>query len=85
MIASGRHRFTAAGTGTLRLKLTAAGRRTIRHAKSLKLTIVTRFAPAAGTAVVATKRLTVRAKPRRSATRRAGAARGWHIAGVRVR
>ena len=48
MIASGRHRFTAAGTGTLRLKLTAAGRRTIRHAKSLKLTIVTRFAPAAG-------------------------------------
>jgi hypothetical protein len=85
MIASGRHRFTAAGTGTLRLKLTAAGRRAIRHAKSLKLTIVTRFAPAAGEPVVATKRLTVRAKPKRSATRRGGQARGWQLLGAGVR
>jgi large repetitive protein len=82
MIASGRHRFTGPGTGTLRLKLTSAGRWAIRHPKSLKLTIVTRFTPTAGKAVVATKRLTVRAKPKRSATR-AREARGWRLVGVR--
>ena len=57
----------------------------MRHAKSLKLAIVTRFTPATGKAVVATKRLTVRAKPKRSAAGRAGAARGWRLVGVRVR
>jgi hypothetical protein len=67
MIASARHRFAAAGTGTLRLKLTAAGRRAIRHAKSLKLAIVTRFAPRSGKAISVTKRVTVHAKRKRSA------------------
>ena len=84
MIASARRRFTAAGAGTLRLKLTSAGRRAMRHVKSLKLAIVTRFTPATGKAVVATKRLTVRAKPKRSARGRAGAARGWRLVGVRL-
>ena len=84
MIASARRRFTAAGAGTLRLKLTSAGRRAMRHVKSLKLAIVTRFTPATGKTVVATKRLTVRAKPKRSARGRAGAARGWRLVGVRL-
>jgi hypothetical protein len=84
MIASARRRFTAAGAGTLRLKLTSAGRRAMRHVKSLKLAIVTRFTPATGKAVLATKHLTVRAKPKRSARGRAGAARGWRLVGVRL-
>jgi Bacterial Ig-like domain (group 3) len=85
LIASGSHRFATTGAGTLRLKLTSAGRRAIRHAKSLKLAIVTRFTPKGGKAVVATKRLTVRARPKRSAGRSGGAARGWRVVSLRAR
>jgi hypothetical protein len=73
-VASGRHRFATAGVGTLRLKLTSAGRRAIRHAKSLKLAIVTRYTPTAGTAVTTMQRLTVRAKGRK---RGRAATDGW--------
>jgi hypothetical protein len=86
LIASGKHRFAAAGTGSLRLRLTRAGsrriRRALRRAKSVKLTIVTRFAPAAGVSVVAVKRVTVKSRPAKSA--RAFADRGdWAIADIR--
>jgi Big-like domain-containing protein len=83
VLASARHRFATAGTGTLRLKLTNAGRRAIRHAKSLKLAIVTRYTPTGGKAVVATQRLTVRAKGKRKAAR-AATAGGWRLAGTAV-
>ena len=82
VIASGRHRFAAAGPGTLRLKLTKAGRRAVRHAKSLKLAIVTRYTPTGGRPVTTTKRLTVSAKGRK---RGRAAAEGWHSLGATVR
>lgn len=78
MLASGRHRFARAGSGTLRLKLTGAGRRTIRRAKSLKIAIVTRYTPTGRRAIVATKRLTVRAKPKRRDASARGAG-GWRF------
>jgi len=62
LVASGRHRFATAGRGKLRLKLSSAGRRLIRHARKLRLAIVTRFTPTGGTPVVTIQRLTVRAK-----------------------
>jgi hypothetical protein len=62
LIASASHRFAAAGKGSLRLKLTAAGRKAARAGKSTKIAIVTRFKPSAGQAVVTTRRLTVKAR-----------------------
>jgi Big-like domain-containing protein len=61
LIASASHRFAAAGKGSLRLKLTAAGRKASRAGKSTKIAIVTRFKPSSGKAVVTTRRLTVKA------------------------
>ena len=83
VVASGRHRFATAGTATLRLKLTSAGRRAVRHAKSLKLAIVTRYTPTGGNAITVTQRLTVRAKGRK----RGGAAMSsaWRVIGTTVR
>lgn len=83
VVAAGRHRFATAGTATLRLKLTSAGRRAVRHAKSLKLAIVTRYTPTGGNAITVTQRLTVRAKGRK----RGGAAMSsaWRVIGTTVR
>lgn len=82
LIASARHTFAAAGKGTLRLRLTAAGRRAIRHAKSLKLAIVTRFTPRGGRPVIVVKRLTVKAKRKRSAAARAATVVGWRVVSI---
>jgi hypothetical protein len=82
VLASGRHRFVTTGTGTLRLKLTSAGRRAVRHAKSLKVAIVTRYTPAAGKALTVTQRLTIRAKGSRHA--RAAVASSWRVVGRTV-
>jgi hypothetical protein len=79
LIASGRHRFAAAGTETLRLKLTAAGRRALRRAKSLKISIVTRFTPTGGRPVIAVKRVTVKPKRKRSASARTAAPLRWRM------
>jgi hypothetical protein len=38
VVAAGRRAFSAAGTGTIALKLTVAGRRQLRHARRLRLT-----------------------------------------------
>jgi hypothetical protein len=55
--------FAAAGAGTVRLTLTAAGRRAVHRARSLKLAIVTRFAPRGGGAAARrVDRFTVKAK-----------------------
>jgi hypothetical protein len=71
VVASGRHTFAAAGKGTLRQRLTSAGRRAIRRVKSLKIAIVTRFTPTNGTAVAVVQRLTVRARRPKVAGQRA--------------
>ena len=60
LVASGRKRFAAAGKGTVRLRLTKAGKRLARRAKPPKLALAVRFAPTSGPAVS----VTVQAKPK---------------------
>jgi hypothetical protein len=55
LVASGRLSFKAAGSGLVKLKLTSAGKRLLKHAKRLKLTARGTFTPNGGTAVTATK------------------------------
>jgi hypothetical protein len=67
LLASAKRTFSAAGRGTLTLRLTAAGRRQLRRTNSVKLTIVTTFTPSGGTPVRVTERVTVRRSGRASA------------------
>ncbi len=60
LIATGRHTFGAAGATTIGMKLTAAGRRQLRHTKRLKLTAKGTFTPAPDPPVTATRRFTLR-------------------------
>jgi len=55
LVAAGHLGFAAAGTGVLKLKLTSAGRKLLKHAGRLKLTALGSFTPAGGTAVKATR------------------------------
>jgi hypothetical protein len=48
LVAAGKLTFAAAGQGQLKLKLTAAGRQVLKHAKRVKLVAKATFAPAAG-------------------------------------
>jgi hypothetical protein len=64
LIAKGSHTFSAAGTGTLTLRLTSAGRRAVRNRASLRIEIVTRFSDPSGASVTSAKRLTVRSRAR---------------------
>ena len=54
LVASGSVKFRAAGSATLTLKLTSAGRRLLGHSKSLRLTASCTFKPTSGTAVTTT-------------------------------
>jgi hypothetical protein len=49
LIASGSRQISRAGSASMRLRVTAAGRKALQRARSIKLEIVTRFAPADGT------------------------------------
>jgi hypothetical protein len=60
LIASGGHRFTAAGSATIHMRLTRAGRKQLRHAKRLRLTARGRFALTPTSRVTAARRFTVR-------------------------
>jgi hypothetical protein len=60
LIASGRHRFGVAGTATIKVTLTAAGRRALRRAKRLRLTAKGTFTPAGAAPVTATRQFTLR-------------------------
>jgi hypothetical protein len=60
LIAGGRHTFRAAGTATIKVRLTAAGRKQLRHAKRLRLTAKGTFTPVGAAAVTATRRFTIR-------------------------
>ena len=71
LIASASRAFSAPGTGTIRLRLTASGRKAVRKGKALKIEIVSRFTSASGTDVSNSKKLTV--KPRAKAARWASA------------
>jgi hypothetical protein len=51
LVASGKLTFSAAGTGKVKLTLTAQGRKLLRHAKRLKLESKGIFTPQGGTAV----------------------------------
>jgi len=80
VISRGRHSFSRGGAAVLKLRLTAAGRRAIRHAKKLQIAIVTRFTPTNGTPVTVVQRLTVKAK---KGGKVAAAVPGWSLSGVR--
>jgi FG-GAP repeat len=54
LVASGRLSFTAPGSGLLKLKLTSAGKRLLKHAKRVKLVARGSFTPSGGSAVTAT-------------------------------
>ena len=75
LLASAKRTFSAAGRATLTLRLTAAGRRQLRRAGSVKLTIVTTFTPSGGTPVRVTERVTARRSARASAAWRVMASR----------
>ena len=76
LIASARRQFSRAGSQRLKLRLTAAGRRSIRRPARLRLAVVTRFTPAVGVPVIAVDRITVK---RRASDRSTNgvAAEGW--------
>ena len=55
LVASGRLSFPTAGSGLLKLKLTGAGKRLLKHAKRLKLVARGSFTPSGGASVTATR------------------------------
>jgi hypothetical protein len=60
LIASGRRSFRAAGSATITIELTAAGRRLLRHAARLGLTAKGTFTPTPDTPVTARRAFTLR-------------------------
>jgi hypothetical protein len=60
LVASGRLTFAAAGNGNLKLKLTRAGRRLLKHHHRLKLTAKGTFTPTGQPAISATKTFTLK-------------------------
>jgi hypothetical protein len=60
LVATGRLRFSAAGTKTLELKLTAAGKALLKHSKRVKLTAKGTFTPRGKAPVSATKVFTLK-------------------------
>jgi hypothetical protein len=80
LVASSSKTFKGAGTGKVKPRPTAAGRRLMRQTNRLRLAIVTRFAPPTGTPVVILDRLTAkyRTLPMK-ATRSAVAPHEWRI------
>jgi subtilisin-like proprotein convertase family protein len=55
LIASGGRTFAAAGTATIKIKLTAAGKNVLKHAKRIKLTTLSTFTPRGQTPITATR------------------------------
>ncbi len=55
LVASGQRSFSAAGTAKIKIKLTAAGKRLLKHAKKLKLTAKGTFTPTGKTPITTTK------------------------------
>jgi hypothetical protein len=55
VVAAGQHTFSTAATATIKIKLTAAGRRLLEHTKRLKLTAKGTFTPTGKTPITTTK------------------------------
>jgi hypothetical protein len=55
LVASGQRSFSGAGTAKIKIKLTAAGRRLLKHAKQLKLTAKGTFTPTGKRPITTTK------------------------------
>ncbi len=55
LVAAGHLSFAAAGTGVLKLKLTSAGKKLLKHAKRVKLTAQGTFTPTGAAAVKTTR------------------------------
>jgi hypothetical protein len=55
LVARGSHTFTRAGTATIRMRVTAAGRRLLNRLRRVRLTAKGTFTPAGGKPVAATK------------------------------
>ena len=60
LIASGRLAFPAAGSAALKLKLTSAGKKLLRHARRLKLTALATFTPTGAAAVRTSRAFTLK-------------------------
>jgi hypothetical protein len=60
LLALGDDRFKKAGRVSVRIRLTATGRRLLRHVRSLRLTMRTTYTPTGGTAVSASRSLALR-------------------------
>jgi hypothetical protein len=60
LVAVGTANFTAAGTVTIKVKLTPSGRRLLAHAKRFKLTAKGTFTPAGGSAITSVKTFTLK-------------------------
>lgn len=59
LVAKGTLTVSAASTRKLKIKLTAAGRRLLKHAKRIKLTSKATFKPVGKRAITATKKFTL--------------------------
>jgi hypothetical protein len=55
LVGAGQRRFSAAGTATIDIKLTAVGKRLLKHAKKLKLTAKGVFTPPGRTPISITR------------------------------
>jgi hypothetical protein len=55
LVGAGQRTFSAAGTATIKIKLTAAGKSLLKHATKLKLTAKGTFTPTGKTAITATR------------------------------
>jgi subtilisin-like proprotein convertase family protein len=55
LIASGGRTFAAAGTATIKIKLTAVGKSVLKHAKRIKLTALSTFTPTGKAPITATR------------------------------
>lgn len=60
LIASGRHRFTAAGVATIVVKLTATGRKQLRPGRRVAVMAKGTFTPAPGSPVTASRAFTLK-------------------------
>ena len=60
LMARGRAMFDSATGATIRLKLTAAGRRLLKHSKRITVTAKATFTPAGAAAVTATRTFKLR-------------------------
>jgi hypothetical protein len=59
LVASGQTSFAASGRGTVRIKLTGAGKQLLRHTKRIKVAVKGVFTPKGGVAISGTKQVVV--------------------------